>query len=134
MKLIFDSEKCTGCSACEMACMDQNDVQGLRQTHLCRIEIKAGIPQFRNCIQCGACVKVCPSGCLSRSEDGVITSASQKCIGCKACADACPVGVISHSPVFGTVQKCDLCVGRVKAGLLPACVYTCPTGALTLAK
>jgi len=29
------------------------------------------------------------------------------------------------------MQKCNLCLERVEAGLEPACVRVCPTGALT---
>ena len=38
-------------------------------------------------------------------------------------------------PTFGDdgkMRKCDACIERQKAGLLPACVKVCPTGALTL--
>ena len=44
---------------------------------------------------------------------------------------ACPYGV----PTFGDdgkMRKCDACIERQKAGLLPSCVKVCPTGALTL--
>ena len=30
------------------------------------------------------------------------------------------------------MRKCDACITRQAAGLLPACVKVCPTGALTL--
>ena len=30
----------------------------------------------------------------------------------------------------GTLAKCDMCIDRVENGLLPACVETCPTGAM----
>ena len=30
------------------------------------------------------------------------------------------------------MRKCDACIERQKAGLLPACVKICPTGALSL--
>ena len=30
------------------------------------------------------------------------------------------------------MRKCDACIERQKAGLRPACVKVCPTGALTL--
>ena len=44
---------------------------------------------------------------------------------------ACPYGV----PGFGEdgkMRKCDACMERQKAGLTPACVKVCPTGALAL--
>ena len=134
MKLKFDASKCTGCQACQMACLDQNDIRSdLCQKPLCKIratETETSFKlQFLHCIHCGACVSVCPSGCLSVRDDLVLADASL-CIGCRACEDACPMDVISFSPDTGTVKKCDVCIGRVKAGLLPACVHTCPTGAL----
>ena len=30
----------------------------------------------------------------------------------------------------GSLAKCDMCIDRVSNGLLPACVKTCPTGAM----
>jgi len=49
----------------------------------------------------------------------------------------CPFGVVRlvARPAGGGAQrqaviKCDLCIGRQKEGLEPACVAACPVGAL----
>ena len=43
---------------------------------------------------------------------------------------ACPFGVISLDMINGAMTKCNLCVERTEKGLTPACVATCPSGAL----
>lgn len=134
MKLKFDASKCTGCQACQMACLDQNDICSVHgQKPLCKIiakEIETHVVmQFRHCVHCGACASVCPSGCISM-KDGFVQTDTALCIGCRACEAVCPMDVISFAPETGKIQKCDGCIGRIQAGLLPACVHTCPTGAL----
>jgi Fe-S-cluster-containing dehydrogenase component len=44
---------------------------------------------------------------------------------------ACPYGIPSFGE-DGKMKKCDACIERQKAGMLPACIKVCPTGALTL--
>ena len=56
---------------------------------------------------------------------------SAKCSACGACARACPYGVPSFGQ-DGKMRKCDACIERQRAGMLPACVKVCPTGALVL--
>jgi Fe-S-cluster-containing dehydrogenase component len=52
-----------------------------------------------------------------------------KCSGCKACIAACPYDARYVHPE-GHIDKCTFCLHRVEQGKLPACVTTCPTGAL----
>lgn len=134
MHIKFDASKCTGCQACQMACLDQNDIQTFAgQKPLCRIVLRENgnqiTPQFYHCIHCGKCASVCPTGCLAK-WGGLVLADDTLCIGCGACAAVCPMDVISFAPNTDKIQKCDGCRGRVEAGLLPACVHTCPTGAL----
>jgi formate dehydrogenase iron-sulfur subunit len=43
--------------------------------------------------------------------------------------ESCPYNIPRKGPE-GALAKCDMCIDRVQNGLLPACVKTCPTGAM----
>ncbi len=47
----------------------------------------------------------------------------------KEVREACPYNIPRISGA-GIMAKCTMCIDRVKEGLLPACVKTCPTGAM----
>lgn len=132
--ITFNRDKCTGCSACHMACLDQRDIQALRQAPLRYVteQVQDGKLVCRSigCTHCGLCMNACPMDCFYRSEEGYILLNPEHCISCHACVKSCPNGVISFSPETDRPIKCDGCIGRIRAGLLPACVHTCPTGAL----
>jgi formate dehydrogenase iron-sulfur subunit len=44
--------------------------------------------------------------------------------------EACPFDIPRAQEKTGFLAKCTMCVDRVHNGLLPACVKTCPTGAM----
>lgn len=89
------------------------------------------------------CVWVCPTYARAYDALGFVTIDEERCIGCGRCVLYCPFEVPSRgnynvSPriaiQLGTPRsvayKCKFCEDRVKDGLTPSCVKTCPTGAL----
>lgn len=146
MKLIFnlDETLCSACGACAIACMDQNDIDVEHQEKPFRMvyqyedsnqtEPKKALVSFSiSCMHCidAPCISACPKKVLYKdNESGLTLFDSENCIGCRACFRACPYDAPSYD-ANGKMEKCDGCIERVKAGLDPACVHTCPTGALT---
>src|SRR5438552_2111937 len=74
-----------------------------------------------------ACLDVCPTGSLFRTEFGSVVVQSDICNGCGYCIPACPFGVIDQREGDGRAWKCTLCYDRTGAGLMPACATACPT-------
>ena len=74
-----------------------------------------------------ACLDVCPTGALIRTEFGTVVVQDDVCNGCGYCVPACPYGVIDKRPSDGRVHKCTLCYDRLGVGMEPACAKTCPT-------
>ena len=74
-----------------------------------------------------ACLDVCPTGALIRTEHGTVLVQQDVCNGCGYCIPACPYGVIDQRPGDGRAFKCTMCHDRLGAGLMPACATACPT-------
>jgi formate dehydrogenase iron-sulfur subunit len=74
-----------------------------------------------------ACLDVCPTGSLFRTEFGTVVVQPDICNGCGYCVPACPYGVIDIRPEDGRAFKCTLCYDRLKEGQTPACAQACPT-------
>jgi formate dehydrogenase iron-sulfur subunit len=103
-----------------------------------------------------ACLDVCPTGSLFRTEFGTVVVQDDICNGCGYCVPACPFGVIERrtddagridpsgtvtkvkkadkvrekrvrDKNVGIAQKCTLCYDRLEAGNTPACAQACPT-------
>ena len=95
-----------------------------------------------------ACLDVCPTGALFRTEFGTVVVQEDVCNGCGYCVPACPFGVIDKRdlprsaddaplslPMLGKkedgrVWKCTLCYDRLKGGHEPACAKACPTNSI----
>jgi formate dehydrogenase iron-sulfur subunit len=84
-----------------------------------------------------ACLDVCPTGALFRTEFETVVVQADVCNGCGYCIPACPFGVIDRRELpdargrpDGRAWKCTLCYDRLKGGHEPACAKACPTDSI----
>ncbi len=135
---LFDVNRCTGCQACEVACAIENELEDVswRQVVTLNEARQPGVPTMHLSIACNHCEEPpCMSHCpaLAYSKDpvtGRVDLDAEKCIGCGYCSWACPYDAPTFDQKAGVMTKCTFCGERQAAGLEPACVEQCPTGAL----
>ena len=77
-----------------------------------------------------ACLDVCPTGAIFRTEFGTVVVQQDICNGCGYCVPACPYGVLDKREDDGRIFKCTLCYDRLSAGQEPACAKACPTDSI----
>ena len=157
---LIDTTKCIGCKACQVACMEWNDLRD-------EVGINAGVydnppdlsgqswtvmryAEYENpkgdlewlirkdgCMHCEdpGCLKACPSpGAIVQYANGIVDFQEENCIGCGYCVSGCPFDVPRISKKDKKAYKCTLCSDRVAVGLEPACVKACPTGCITFGR
>ena len=77
-----------------------------------------------------ACLDVCPTGAIFRTEFGTVVVQQDICNGCGYCVPACPYGVLDKREDDGRIFKCTLCYDRLEVGQEPACAKACPTNSI----
>jgi len=154
---LIDVSKCIGCKACQIACSEWNDLRDdIGSTHGVYdnpMDLTADswtvmrYTEYDNpttgelewlirkdgCMHCEdpGCLKACPSpGAIVQYANGIVDFQEEHCIGCGYCVTGCPFDVPRISKKDNKAYKCTLCSDRVAIGQEPACVKTCPTGAI----
>ncbi len=153
---LIDVSKCIGCKACQVACMEWNDLRD-------EVGFNAGVydnpsdlsenswtvmrfSEYENengdlewlirkdgCMHCEdpGCLKACPSpGAIIQQTNGIVDFYEENCIGCGYCITGCPFNIPRISKKDQKAYKCTLCSDRVSVGQEPACAKVCPTGAI----
>jgi len=153
---LIDVSSCIGCKACQTACMEWNDVQeevgqnagsfdnpkdlsDKSWTVMKFYEVEpAGKLEWLirkdGCMHCTdpGCLKACPApGAIVQYANGIVDFQSEHCIGCGYCVAGCPFDIPRISKQDSKAYKCTLCSDRVAVGMEPACVKSCPTGAIS---
>jgi formate dehydrogenase iron-sulfur subunit len=154
---LIDISKCIGCKACQVACMEWNDVRDdigttdgtynnpwdltdrswtvmrfyeeeLPDKGLQWLIVKDG------CLHCAdpGCLRACPApGAIVQFANGIVDFQQEYCIGCGYCQTGCPFNIPRYGLKDQKAYKCTLCSDRVAVGLEPACIKACPTQALS---
>jgi formate dehydrogenase iron-sulfur subunit len=102
----------------ESAAADRSEFRWLMSSDVCK-----------HCTH-AACLDVCPTGALFRTEFGTVVVQEDICNGCGYCVPACPYGVIDQREDDGRAWKCTMCYDRLGAGQEPACAKACPTDSI----
>ncbi|MCF8036724.1 MAG: 4Fe-4S dicluster domain-containing protein [Desulfobacteraceae bacterium] len=156
----IDTTLCTACRGCQIACKQWNQLpatdtenRGSYQNppdlnfstyKLVRFAEHTGAgdkplwyffsDQCRHCVDppCKAFADTnIPGGILIDSHTGAVLYTDKlKKADAQSIRASCPFDIPRVQENTGYMAKCTMCVDRVNNGLLPACVKTCPTGAM----
>lgn len=152
---LIDVTTCIGCKGCQVACSEWNDLRddvgintGVYDNPMDLSAKSWTVMRFSEveengklewlirkdgCMHCAdpGCLKACPAeGAILQYANGIVDFQSEHCIGCGYCIAGCPFNIPRINPQDNRAYKCTLCVDRVSVGQEPACVKTCPTGAI----
>lgn len=141
-----DSDACSGCKTCQVACKDAHDLHagehwrrvfevtagGWRRTDGAWTSDVAAYYLSVSCHHCQTpvCAQQCATDAIWKRPDGVVLFDESRCTKCRKCEHDCPYGAIRWDSTAGLPTKCTFCVGLLDAGEAPVCVAACPNRAL----
>lgn len=153
---LIDTTLCTACRGCQVACKQWHDLPAEKTINRGTYENPADLSfdtyklvrmreevinrklnwlffpeQCRHCIEAPCLETAGDPGAIYKDDKtgAIIFTANTKRLNAAEIIESCPYNIPRKGP-DGTLAKCDMCIDRVENGLLPACVATCPTGAM----
>jgi formate dehydrogenase iron-sulfur subunit len=152
----IDTTLCTACRACQVACKQWHNLPAEETSNLGSYQNPADLSfntyklvrmkeeiidgrlqwlffpdQCRHCME-PPCLETArePSAIFQDAATGaVIYTSNTRILDPEEIIFSCPYNIPREGP-NGVLAKCDMCLDRVQNGLEPACVKTCPTGAM----
>ena len=152
----IDTTVCTGCRGCQVACKQWHDLPAeatqnrgsyenppdlsfdtYKLVHMTEEMVDGQLQwlffpeQCRHCIEAPCLEAAGDASAIFKDEatGAILYTAVTKALAVDDIIQACPYNVPRKGP-SGALAKCDMCNDRIHNGLLPACVKTCPTGAM----
>jgi formate dehydrogenase iron-sulfur subunit len=155
---LVDVSKCTACRGCQIACKQWNEKPAEKTTQVgtyqnppdlssltytivrFKEQVEKGEviwnffkDQCRHCVEppCKMVADDMVAGAILQDENGAVTF-TEKTKDCdfEEVHEACPYDIPRKDPATGVMYKCTFCKDRIDNGMIPACIKTCPTGAL----
>ena len=155
----IDLSRCTACRGCQIACKQWKQLPAeqtkntgshqnppdlsfvtLKVVRMKEVGDEGGLKLLFMPDQCRHCVdppcKDAGDGVLKdaitqdQQTGAVVFTEKTKDLPFDVIKGACPYNIPRQDPKTKVMSKCDMCNDRVHAGLLPACVKTCPTGTM----
>lgn len=159
--ILVDTSVCTACRGCQIACKQWNRLPGTQTSndgsHENPRDLSAdtwkivrfhegsngdGKPywhffteQCRHCLTPGCMAVVEEDEIVQNEKTGaVIFTPKTKDLDFQATREGCPYDIPRKNEKTGVLEKCTLCFDRISDGMIPACVKSCPTGAMRFGK
>jgi formate dehydrogenase major subunit len=104
--ILRDPNKCINCTQCVRVCHDvigPNCYGMFGRGFDTIVSTPFNVSLFAtDCVSCGACVQVCPTGSLMMAERELVRwdFALDRCIFCGDCVEVCPHGALGETPNF----------------------------------
>ncbi len=151
--VLVDITQCVGCRSCEWACSETNGLKEPPEDYDVKIR-KTSVDQWtavnqygtedeplyvkKQCMHCmqPACASACLTQAMKKTEKGPIIWREEKCMGCRSCMISCPFDVpkFDYHSANPKIQKCQMCIDRLREGEIPSCVENCGGEAMTFGK
>jgi formate dehydrogenase iron-sulfur subunit len=155
--ILVDTSKCTACRGCQIACKQWNQLPGTQTknvgTHqnppdfsfetykVVRFEEgKNGdgkaywyffTDQCRHCLSPGCMAAAEKNEIVQDEKTGaVLYTPKTKDLDFTATREGCPYDIPRQDPKTKVLSKCTMCFDRITNDMVPACVKSCPTGAM----